>query len=385
MRIGILFVLNLITALVLFTASLPLHYIPSDDVTFVQALEKFILCFDNNTFCLPPDTNVYTKPIFTIAAFLVNQLFQNLLKLNTLEVIGLLGFLSTAFNVFLIQLLIGSSTKYKFSAYVLTYFLLYMNPTFFGVNYWWGYIHFSTSCVLIVYFFLFKFLETLSSTRQNNYLFGIDSTTSKYFLLTVLATLLAVFTHLSTWPYIIGWYGTALLTLVFQRLDPRIFPNNIRNTVNNRTFFSILCSPLGILSWLTIASVVSIIAFDLITLEVSGNTRSYLAIFQENMDRNLHAADKVRLVGRSLFYSTLPTYYLTVELPLVIVMCFSFIFIFATICAKTVSIRQLLLQHRRVILFLVANLIPLVVISVGPSTKLVRSFFPSHIASTSNS
>ena len=133
-----LFLLNVSTALILYFISLPLHFIPSDDVVYSGILKNFVACFDEKYFCLPKTESVYTRPVFTIVASSIYFLSGNLLKLNTLEAIGLLSFICTGINVFLLQLLIRPWARNRASAYFLVYVFFFLKEQ--GM-WWWSKPH----------------------------------------------------------------------------------------------------------------------------------------------------------------------------------------------------------------------------------------------------
>jgi len=377
-----LFLLNVSTALILYFISLPLHFIPSDDVVYSGILKNFVACFDEKYFCLPKTESVYTRPVFTIVASSIYFLFGNLLKLNTLEAIGLLSFICTGINVFLLQLLIRPWARNRASAYFLVYVFFFLNSTFSGINYWWGYVQFSTMLLLGLFLVLFRIVDELVKGPVEDTPGYVAFLTSKKVWVAIVLTVIAVFTHLATWPYVFSWYVGSTLAVLF------LFPRLARTT-NPPTYldqFSNLClsiktnTPLRLMFSLILTSAIAVIVVDLVAWLVNGGKASYLMVFVDSLSYNIIEANRVKHAGRIMFYSTLLQYYFSAELPLTVLFGSSLFFLIVSRWVRSPLLSLVEGSHSRLLAFFSVSVIPILIIGLGPSTKLVRSFFPTHVA-----
>jgi hypothetical protein len=344
----------------------PIAEIPSDDSVYGANLVAVSNCFadapKNNPLCIPgpsipgyANSVNYLKPTLGFLGGVVHACLRPFYPFTGVDILSLLNFISLAIAVSLICAVLVNSKPF---ASILTFLFIVCSVTIHGTLLWTGY----SLIVLLLLVLIF----TLHSSKNNLSL--------RYQI--VLCTLLALlfFVHLSTLPWIIAYF----LIFAFQ---------SYRGSLQE-----------GKVSYYPLIRILVITTILVIVIDRLGANyglmsyiESYFTAYQLNVSsavqiNNSVSEDTSSHLGFLIRYNilsflTIPFYYISVEPLMVVLFVISAIACKSTLGAfvRDFAGRSTALLSSPSGMAVGATLIVILIISVGPTEKLLRLFVPAHL------
>lgn len=372
---------NIGIAICIFWSALPLNHIPSDDVAFSTDILIMSKCLeqDQQHTCWPRPNYFYTKPSLTLAGGLTHHIVNKFYPLTALDALGLVAILSLSVLSWLCQILLAATTTRKILACTIGGIFVYLSPTVVGSTLWWGYTTLLSLGVYLFWTMLWKLKTTFASlaqTRSKKIKLGLAAII--YFLSALLIGVFTFYIHLSAVPFLACGYALIVAFFLFSNVAHGNILQGIKRIYHPQSiFFTALillhigCFAMGVF-WVNQAA-------------RNNYQSSYLEAYQQNLDANIRAQGRVEYhhvkEKNSILDKSLPVgYYFTGELPLTIF--FIFLLLFRWTVLTGAKRRKSLCANVSEILrfFIFSGIMGLILISLGPSTKLLRSTFPAHLA-----